>query len=70
MDLYSKTTLANTRHHELLAEADAARLAAAARTGGRLTIVRAAGVRLAEIVSGARAARVVRTSSHEARARS
>jgi hypothetical protein len=39
MDLYTRTTLTNTRHHDLLAEATAARLAASDKDPGTHAIV-------------------------------
>ena len=66
MDIYSKTAFVNTRHHDLMAEADAARLAATVTTPGPGAMIRATGERLARIVSEARAARVVRPLPHEA----
>jgi len=70
MDLYTSTARQNTRHHDLLAEADAARLVAGGQPRGLRAVVRAAGVQLAAIVSEARSARVVRTSARKASANS
>ena len=39
MDLYTRTTMTNTRHQDLLAEAKAARLASADREPGTHAIV-------------------------------
>ena len=70
MDLYTSTALQNTRHNDLLAEADAARLAADGKPHGLRVALRAAGAQLAGFVSEARSARVVQTAAHKAPANS
>jgi len=71
MDLYTTTALQNTRHQNLLAEADAARLASDAKPRADVgSLIRAAGERLTGLVSEARSARVARTSPHKAAAHS
>ena len=71
MDRYTSTALQSTRHQDLLAEADAARLAAdgKARTGIG-SLVRSAGDKLTGMFSESRSARVVGTSSRAAAAKS
>jgi hypothetical protein len=71
MDLYTSTALQNTRHGDLLAEADAARLAADGKTrSGVGSLVRSAGEKLTGLFSEARSARVVGTSPRAAAAKS
>jgi hypothetical protein len=60
MDLYTRTTLTNTRHSDLLAEAKAARLAAADREPGSHSIVRMSG--LTGFVTRLRAPRLTATA--------
>lgn len=70
MDLYTKTALTNTRHHDLLAEADAARLAAEGapdRTPGK---VHGVGARLAGVLAAARVPSIVHHRHHGAPAHS
>lgn len=66
MDLYAATALHNAHRRELLAEAEAARLAAQIKPNGLGDRVRSAGGRLAAVISEARGARVVRHVPHKA----
>jgi len=70
MDLYTSTALQNTRHQDLLAEANAARLADDGTPRGLAAVVRTARGHLAGMISEVRSARVVRTAQHKAAANS
>ncbi len=57
MDLYTKTVLTNTRHSDLLAEADAARLADDGRPGAGAQL-RTAATRFVNRITKARTGRL------------